>query len=81
MFSDEIRQMLYARPFKPFVVDVAEKRMLRVPHTDYALLNPQGTAMTIMDERGVFNHVSVAHITRVVPLETENDAAQTTAKD
>ena len=76
MFSEEIRRLLQDRPFVPFEVHVAEVRVLRVPHTDYALLNPQGTAMTIMDERGVFNHVAVAHVTRVVPLEQESAAAR-----
>lgn len=71
MISDEIRQLLYARPFVPFEVHVAERKVLRVPHADYALINPMGTAMTIMDDHGVFNHVAVAHVTRVVPLEQQ----------
>jgi hypothetical protein len=67
MCAEEIRRLLFGRPFNPFEVHVAETKVLRVPHSDYAIINPFGTAMTIMDEHGVFNHVNIAHVTRVVP--------------
>jgi hypothetical protein len=76
MFAEEIRALLHNRPFVPFEVYVAETKVLRVPHSDYALINPMGSAMTIMDERGVFNHVNIAHVTLVVPMGQGETAPQ-----
>jgi hypothetical protein len=39
--------------------------MHTVPHTDYALINPGGSMMAVMDEAGYFDWIATAHITRI----------------
>ena len=65
MIAEEIRRLLHGRPFKPFRLHVSDQAIHNVPHTDYALLNPAGTRMVVMDDAGYFDWVSTAHITRI----------------
>lgn len=67
MIADEIRVMLKTSPFIPFQLHVAEASVHDVPHGDWALINPAGTMMVVMDKDGLFHWISVAHITRIVP--------------
>lgn len=68
MIADEIRVMLKAQPFIPFKMYVAESSAHEVPHGDWALINPAGSMMVVMDKDGLFHWISVAHITRIVPM-------------
>ena len=65
MIAEEIRRLLHSRPFKPFRLHIADQAVHTVPHTDYALLNPAGSMMVVMDEAGYFDWISTAHITRI----------------
>lgn len=65
MIAEEIRRLLHSRPFKTFRLHIADQAVHTVPHTDYALLNPAGTMMVVMDEAGYFDWISTAHITRI----------------
>jgi hypothetical protein len=65
MIAEEIRCLLHARPFKAFRLHISDQATHNVPHIDYALLNPAGTMMVVMDEAGYFDWISTAHITRI----------------
>lgn len=67
MIADEIRVMLETSPFIPFQIHVAEASVHGVPHRDWALINPAGSMMVVMDKDGLFHWISVGHITRIVP--------------
>lgn len=57
--------MLDARPFKPFRLHLTDQAVHPVPRADWALLNPAGTMMVVMDPSGYFDWISTAHITRI----------------
>ena len=41
MKADEIRKLLHDRPFRPFIIHVADGGRLLVKHQDYVALAPQ----------------------------------------
>ena len=45
--SDEIRKLVHARPFRPFVVHVADGGGLPVKHEDFVALSPSGREMIV----------------------------------
>ncbi|MBI4663248.1 MAG: hypothetical protein HY735_30975 [Verrucomicrobia bacterium] len=47
MKADEIRKLLHERPFRPFVVHVADGGRLVVKHEDYVALAPSGREMIV----------------------------------
>ncbi|MCX6855256.1 MAG: hypothetical protein NTV80_10155 [Verrucomicrobia bacterium] len=76
MIAEEIRNLLHCRPFKPFRLHIAEQAVHTVPRTDYALLNPAGTMMVVMDEAGHFDWISTEHIIRITHVgESQAQAA------
>jgi len=68
MISEEIRRLLRASPFKPFRLHLTDQAEHAVPQADWAMLNPAGTMMVVMDEAGYFDWVSTAHITRITHI-------------
>jgi hypothetical protein len=77
MIAEEIRRLLNARPFKPFRLHLTDQAVHEVPQTDWALLNPAGTMMVVMDKAGCFDWLSTAHITRITHVgEPQGMAAQ-----
>ena len=65
MIAEEIRRLLKRRPFDPFRLHVSDQAVHVVVHSDWALINPAGTMMIVMDEAGYFDWVATAHITRI----------------
>ena len=65
MIAEEIRRLLRAKPFKPFRLHVTDQAVHTVPHGDWAMLNPAGSMMVVMDDAGFFDWISTAHITRI----------------
>ena len=45
--TNDIRQMLAARPFQPFVVHTADGREYRVPTPEHAQVSPRGGRVSI----------------------------------
>ena len=65
MIAEEIRRLLHSRPFKPFRLHISDQAIHTIPRADFALLNPAGTMMVVMDEAGYFDWISTVHITRI----------------
>ena len=65
MPSEEIRLLLKARPFMPFRLHISDQAVHTVIHPDWALLNPAGTMMIVMDDAGYFHWVATTHVTRI----------------
>jgi len=65
MIAEEIRRLLQSRPFKPFRLHLSDQSEHGVPHNDWAMINPAGTMMVVMDEAGYFDWLCTAHITRI----------------
>jgi hypothetical protein len=45
--ADEIRNLLHTRPFRPFVVHVADGGRLLVKHEDFVAMAPSGREMLV----------------------------------
>ncbi len=67
MDHEEIRKLLRARPFIPFIIHMPEGRTVRVTNSEFALLGPQGRSMFVYDTDpdAPFNLLDVRLITRV----------------
>ena len=76
MIAEELRRLLRVQPFKPFLLHITDQAVHTVPHGDWALLNPAGTMMVVMDEAGYFDWISTQHITRITHIgEAQGHAA------
>jgi hypothetical protein len=50
--TDQLRDMITARPFRPFLVRMNGGRSFVVKHPENAACDPRGRAMTIYDDQG-----------------------------
>ena len=67
MKSDEIRKLLHAQPFRPFIVHVADGGRLLVKHEDYVALAPSGREMLVYrhDKADDYQVVDIMLVTRL----------------
>lgn len=72
MEAKRIRQLLKARPF---TVHVSKLASYTVPHPEWAMLNPQGETMGVMDDEGGFMWVDTKHITRITNDRSKGSSA------
>lgn len=61
----QLRQLLAARPFRPFTVCVSDGRRLFVPHWEFAHVGPGGSTVIVYLTGDAFDIVSPLHITRL----------------
>ena len=75
MKAEEIRKLLHERPFRPFIVHVADGGRLLVKHEDYVALAPSGREMLVYrhDKPDDYQVVDVPLVTRL-ELVTRNGA-------
>ncbi len=66
MTADTIRDFLRAAPFVPFSVQLANGRKVRVPHPDFASINPSGRTLIVYSHGEHFEMVDVMLVTNVV---------------
>jgi hypothetical protein len=65
MTATPIRDALNARPFRPFVVRVADQRSFDVPHPEFASVGPKGQTLFIWREDEGFRIVDMLTITGI----------------
>ena len=67
MKADEIRKLLHDRPFRPFVVHVADGGRLLVKHEDFVALAPSGREMIVYrpDKADDYQVVDIMLVTRL----------------
>ena len=65
--ADEIRRLLHERPFRAFVIHVADGGRLLVKHEDYVALAPSGREMLVYrhDKPDDYEVVDVMLVTRL----------------
>lgn len=69
MKIDEIRKLLHAQPFKPFVIHFADGGRIKVVHEDFAAISPTGREMHVYMPDGDYQVIDVMLATR---LEVKN---------
>ncbi|MDB6040362.1 MAG: hypothetical protein JWM99_4203 [Verrucomicrobiales bacterium] len=50
----EIKEVLHAQPFEPFVIHVADGKTFRIEHQEFAALHPGGRQLVIFTKDGSF---------------------------
>jgi hypothetical protein len=65
--TDVIRTLLYAEPFRPFVIKSSDGKQYRVKHPDYVAISPKGGRITVYADEEHFAMLSALHIVAVEP--------------
>jgi hypothetical protein len=67
MKIDEVRKLVHARPFSPFLIHVADGGRLWVKHEDFVALAPSGRTMIVYrhDREDDYQVVELPMVTRL----------------
>jgi hypothetical protein len=65
MKAEELRNLLRAQPFQPFVIHLPEGRQVRIAHHDFARLSPNGRTPVAYDADESFNVIDVLLIASI----------------
>ena len=68
MKINEIRNLLHAQPFRPFLIQIADGGRIPVKHMDFVALAPTGREMFIYQPDGSWQIVDVPLVTRLQVL-------------
>jgi hypothetical protein len=68
MKIDEIRKLLHAQPFKPFLIHFADGGRVRVAHEDFVAVAPTGREFIVYQPDGDYQVVDVLLVTRLQVL-------------
>lgn len=60
MNPEQLREALHAAPFQPFTIRMANDRVYHVDHPENALMAPNGWAVSVVNDAGVFNVLALA---------------------
>lgn len=61
----EIRSLLHAQPFRPFLIYVADGGRIPVKHEDFVALAPTGREMIVYQPEGTWQVIDVPLVTRL----------------
>lgn len=64
MKIDKIRDMLHAKPFRPFWIHLADGGRLAVPHEDFVAIEPAGREIIVFRPDNSFQIVDMLLVTR-----------------
>ncbi len=59
MKADTLRELIEANPFKPFSINLADGRALKVPHRDFISVSPNARMLTVWDQRDTANLIDL----------------------
>lgn len=67
MTADQLKDLLHATPFVPFLVHVAaEQKAYEIPHPDFAMLTHKGRVLVVaLTDAEAAHMISVPLITRI----------------
>ena len=70
--TDEVRKLMHAEPFQPFLVKTSGGKQYRVKHPDCVAISPKGGRITVYVDEETSSTVSVLHIVAVEPSRTKS---------
>jgi hypothetical protein len=70
--TDVIRTLLYAEPFKPFVIKSSDGKEYVVKHPDYVAISPKGGRITVYEDEEHFVMLSALQILAVEPVKSKS---------
>ncbi|HMJ66796.1 MAG TPA: hypothetical protein VK615_15755 [Candidatus Binatia bacterium] len=62
---EEVRKLLHAEPFRPFLIHVADGGRIPVKHEDFVALAPTGREMIVYQPDGMWQVIDVMLVTRL----------------
>jgi hypothetical protein len=65
--TDEVRRLINAEPFVPFLIKTSDGKQYRVKHPDYLAISPKGGRVTVYADEEVSTMLSALHIVAVEP--------------
>ena len=65
--TGEVRKLMNAEPFAPFLVKTSDGKQYRVKHPDYVAISPKGGRVTLYDDEETTTTLSALHIVAVEP--------------
>jgi len=66
--TDEVRKLLRAEPFVPFVIKTSDGKQYRVKHPDYVAISPKGGRITVYADEETSTTLSPLHMVAVAAL-------------
>lgn len=54
MNPEQLITAIRAQPFQPFTIRMANDRIYHVDHPEFALIAPNGWAVSVVNEQGIF---------------------------
>jgi hypothetical protein len=65
MILNEIHQLNWAKPFRPFTVNLADGRSIAVSHPELMALSPSANEIFVYQPTGMFDIVNLALVTSI----------------
>ena len=65
--TDEVRRLMNADPFVPFVIKTSDGKQYRVKHPDYVAISPKGGRITVYADEETSATLSALHMVAVSP--------------
>jgi len=65
MTVEQIRKLYGARPFKPFVMQLADGTSVRVPHPEWMAFSPNGRTVTVFQRDDTHEVVNLRQVKSV----------------
>ena len=69
MKSEDIKKVLHAQPFRPFVINLADGRALPVKHQEFVALAPSGRHMIVYGKGSDYHVVDLIMVTSLAAVE------------
>ncbi len=65
--TGEVRKLMNAQPFVPFLIKTSDGKQYRVKHPDYVAISPKGGRVTMFADEEVSTTLSALHMVAVEP--------------
>jgi len=64
---DEVRKLIHAEPFVPFLIKTSDGKQYRVKHPDYVAISPKGGRIVVFADEEASTTLSALHMVAVEP--------------
>jgi hypothetical protein len=75
MITDEIKELMRAKPFQPVRIVLGSQQSFVVAHTDYLMVSPDRQTVVLYDEGGGFKILNAPQIKFVEPAQGRSSEA------
>jgi hypothetical protein len=68
MITDEIKELIHAKPFRPIRIVLGNQQTFIVAHLDYLMVSPDRQTVVLYDKQGQFKIINAQQIKLVEPV-------------